>query len=447
MAMRNPILTKTNLLISFAAMAYVLTGCSHDNLRKLEGANAATPTEIGAGEKRDLDNHRVIKLSPEAVDYAHLKMAVVGSCSMKANVETTGEVQADANLVTHINAPVNGKIAKVLVSVGDFVHENAPVFLVRSSDVEATEAELLQNEAQIKSDLKRDLLQIDSDLAKEKAQLALSQKTFERIKSLVDEKIASKADYESASTQLDKDTIELGALNRKRDATINLSKERLRLITEPLKQKLHLMGVSDAQIAGLLRTGQIDAAIEVVAPASGVVCERSVNVGEQVDTSKSLITLGNFSKVWLKADVHEKDIEKLSLGEPIELHVDGLPGRTFSGRLDYLSDSVNADTRTLTVRAEVANPNNLLRPNMFARMVINVGDKSVMAIPKTAVQIAGSDSVVYVAQQKNQFEERPVRLGPDNAGNVQVISGLQKGEKIVTDGSFILRSKSCREDD
>ena len=101
----------------------------------------------------------------------------------------------------------------------------------------------------------------------------------------------------------------------------------------------------------------------------------------------------------------------------------------------------------MTVRAEVANPNNLLRPNMFARMIINVGDKSVLAIPKTAVQIAGSDSVVYVAQHKNQFEERPVRLGPENAGNVQVISGLQKGEKIVTDGSFILRSKSCREDD
>ena len=120
----------------------------------------------------------------------------------------------------------------------------------------------------------------------------------------------------------------------------------------------------------------------IVSPETGVVTERLINVGELADPTKPLFTIADFTSVWLKADVYEKDISKVRVGEPIELEVDSFPGLKFSGKLNYVADSVNPDTRTLTVRAEVPNPGNKLKPKMFARMRIFVGNSQVLTIEK-----------------------------------------------------------------
>lgn len=290
--------------------------------------------------------------------------------------------------------------------------------------------------------MKKDLLQIDSNIATAKAQLDLSQKTYARVQNLLEEKIASRADWEGAQTQYQKDSIALDSLQKKRESTVILSKDKLKLVTEPIKQRLHLMGVPDEEVERLLRTRKIEAVVPIFAPETGIVCERQVNVGELVDTQKNLITIGDFHTVWLKADVYEKDIAKLKEGQNIDLDVDSFPGEKFKGKLDYLSDSVNPDTRTLTVRAEVANPGDKLKPKMFARMSILVGHKCVLTVPTSSVQDAGSDKVVYVSPGNGKYEKRKIELGKICKDYVEVLKGIPEGEKIATAGTFQLGSQA-----
>ena len=132
----------------------------------------------------------------------------------------------------------------------------------------------------------------------------------------------------------------------------------------------------------VMKTQVVDPMVPVLAPEDGIITERLVNVGELIDPSKQLFTIGDFHSVWLKADVFEKDIPKVHLGQPIELVIDSFPDRVFHGKLDYVANQVDGDTRTLAVRAEVKNEQNLLKPKMFARMKIMVGQHTVLSIPK-----------------------------------------------------------------
>ena len=374
-----------------------------------------------------------------------LEYAVAQERLLDFAVKTTGEVLANANLLTHVNTPVGGRVQEVLVSVGDRVAGGQTLLLIRSQDIGQAEADLLQNDAQVRADLKRDLLQIDSDMSQANAQIKLSESTYQRIKNLVEEKIASRADFEAARTQYEKDKITLDTLARKRQATVALSEERLRLLTEPIRQKLRLLGVSDVGIDRVLKTHEVNPVVPVIAPEAGVVSERLINVGELTDPSKALFTIADFHSVWLVADVYEKDIAKVQVGQPIELEVDSFPGDKFVGKLNYVADSINPDTRTLAVRAAVDNPGLKLKPKMFARMTILVGEHQVLTIPKEALQDAGSYKVVYVPEGGGNFNERKVQLGSESGNYVEVLAGVRNGEKVVTKGNFDLMSESLRE--
>ncbi|HEY9870683.1 MAG TPA: efflux RND transporter periplasmic adaptor subunit [Candidatus Obscuribacterales bacterium] len=359
-------------------------------------------------------------------------------------VETSGEVQANANLLTHVNAPVAGRVTEVLAQVGQHVTEGQPLLRIRSQDIGQSESDLLQNEGQVSADLKRDLLQVDSEINLAQAHLRLSESTYKRVSSLVEEKIASRADFETAKTHYEEDRLTLEALKRKRESIVALSQERMRLLTEPIKQKLRLLGVSETEIAKVLRSREINPLVPVVAPENGIVSERSINVGELTEPSKPLFTIADFHNVWLQAYIYEKDIARVAEGQPIVLELDSFPGEKFNGTLNYVADSLNPETRTLLVRAEVPNPGLKLKPKMFARMRIMVGRRRVLAIPKDAVQDAGSYKVVYVPAGTGRYEERKLELGGESGGFVEVAGGLAPGEKVVVKGTFELRSESLK---
>lgn len=387
----------------------------------------------------------IISLPPDTlksidVQYDEAKYRLVDSV-----VKTNGEVLANSNLNTKVTSTVTGRVIKVLANIGDHVQNGQILLLIRSQDIEQTESDLLQAKAQVLADLKSNLIQIDSDISSGKAQLKYSESSFKRMESLVSEKIASRAEYEAAKTQFDKDQITLDTLYTKRDATISLSHQKLYLQTEPIKQKLKLLGVNNNQIKHLLETDIINPIVTIQAPQTGIVIQRDVNLNELIDPSKILFTIGNFNTVWLKADVYEKDISSVQVGQPIQLDVDSFPDEVFYGKLNYVADSVNQDTRTLQVRAEVENPGNKLKPKMYARMKICVGEKEKLTIPKSAIQEADSDKVVYMPLGNGKFKEQKIITGSEYGEMVNVISGLKSGDKVVTKGSFELRSETLKE--
>lgn len=361
------------------------------------------------------------------------------------DIETIGQVLANANLLTRVTAPLTGRVQQAYKSVGDYVKEGEPLLEIRSTDVEQAEADLLQNDSLVRSDLQRDLLQIDSDIKQGQAQVRLSEATFLRMSSLVTEKIASRADFESARTQFEKDKIALAANIRQRSATVALADERIKLLNEPIRQKLRLLGESDSEIDKVLKSRQVDPVVTVDAPSPGIVIERLVNVGELVDPARALFKIGNYHTVWLEADIAEKDQGKVKAGQPIVLCVDSLPGDKFSGRLNYVSDSINPETRTLVVRAEVDNPGLKLKPKMYARMTILVREQRVLTVPRQAVQDTGTYQVVYVPAGRGCFEERRVKLGASSGDFIEVVTGMRPGERVVTRGSGELMAESLRE--
>lgn len=389
--------------LSIGILPIVLSGCETSQSHPITAAPSSTEVMKNGDE--------IIDLSTDAQKLAGMEFGTTENQILDLSVKCNGEVLADSNLMRHVTTPVTGRVEEVLVRTGDHIAEGKPLLKIRSTDIEQLESDLLQSEGQVRADLKRDLLQIDSDLATTEEGLKLSDSTFNRLKNLVEEKIASQADFEAARTALEKDRINLASLKRKRDATVSLSLERMRLITEPMKQKLRLLGVSLTELAKLLKTRQIDPVVPVLAPESGIISERLVNVGELVDPSKPLFTIGDFHEVWLKADVYEQDVSKVHEGQPIELDVDSFPGHKFGGRLNFVADSLTPDNRTLAVRAEVPNPGLMLKPKMFARMRILIGEHKVLTIPKDAIQDAGTEKVVYLPISQGKFEERKVKLG------------------------------------
>jgi len=431
---------------AIALTSALIAGCNSVNETVQPDKSEVSESRDTAPEKApttERDRHLVHE-PKDAGKLAGVSLADARLRTLSVNVVVTGEVLANANTQAHVTTPVTGRVTKILVSIGDHIPEGKPLMIVRSTDIQQAESDLMQNEQQVRSDLKQAIVQIDCDAATADASVKLDQKVYQRLKNLFDEKIASQADLQQAETQLMKDQISVSSLQRKREATLSLSTEKMKLVTGPAKTKLRLLGVSDEEINEVMKTQVVDPMVPVLAPEDGIIVERLVNVGEMVDPSKPLFTIGDFHSVWLKADVFEKDISKVHIGQPIELLVDSFPDHIFHGKLDYVANQVDSDTRTLAVRAEVTNAQDLLKPKMFARMKILVGQHTVLSIPKGAVQDSGTGKVVYIPSGPETYEERKIVLGAESGDYVEVLEGLKPGDRVVTDGSFDLRAEAVR---
>ena len=308
-------LRQSFLLVILLLLPALLQAC--DNSKTPEGGSntgisAGTNTSTGSTPETknpaNCSQTHLVSLTPDAENDAAISVASAEFRNIQSDVDVTGEVLANANTQTHVTTPITGRVTKILVSIGDFVKTGQELMIVRSTDIQQAESDLLQGEQQVRSDLKQALVQIDCDTATAEAQLKFDEKSYNRIKGLYEEKVASQADFQAAETQYQKDKISLDALVQKRASTVALSNEKMKLVTGPAKTKLRLLGIPDSEIENVMKTQVVDPMDTVVAPADGVVVERLVNVGELVDPTKPLFTIGNFDTVWLKADVFEIDI-------------------------------------------------------------------------------------------------------------------------------------------
>lgn len=216
--------------------------------------------------------------------------------------------------------------------------------------------------------------------------------------------------------------------------------DEARVALQGAANTLRLYGVSPGQ--GLAQLGNGHVAIPVYAPISGVVTARSLVVGQMADTSTPLVKIVNLDQVYVDAQVYEKDLTKIALGDATQISVASYPGRTFHGRIQYIGHDVNPDTRTVTVRTVLANPGWLLRPGMFATVLIGQANAPLrLVIPAQAVLQEGSRQVVYQEVAPHQFLKHVVRVGPAVNGNVPVLAGLEQGAKIVTSGNVLLQNE------
>lgn len=181
--------------------------------------------------------------------------------------------------------------------------------------------------------------------------------------------------------------------------------------------------------------------VSITAPIGGEVESRPVNAGEVVAAGQTLCTILNPATMWIESDVFEKDLPRVRVGQRVTIAADAVPGRTFAGTISYIGHEVNPETRSVRVRTVVANPGEVLKPNMFARVIIAAGGGSAVTVPLEALQEDGAQQVVFVEESPSAYRRRVVRVGATLGDQVVIESGVRVGEKVVTTGAYQLLSQ------
>jgi cobalt-zinc-cadmium efflux system membrane fusion protein len=398
-----------SVIIAVAAVAVVLivgvaawflwprqTGKPVPAPRSVSFEETSNPPTALAGDQR-------LTLTPEQVQRAGLKIETVGEqpAGEAAGQMTTGTVQANSYKETPVISLVGGILRSVSGELGQNVTRGQRVAVVFSNELSDTQSRYLAAVAALDEHHRHHLRTIK----------------------LVEIGAASRQDLETATTQY-------------REAETSVAN---------LRQKLLLLGLSPPQINSLNSPSQIASEVTVTAPSSGTLTSRSVNRGEVIEANKELMRVTDLSSVWVVGQVYEKDLATIRVGSGGNITSDAYPGRIFRGRVSYVDPKIEPATRTAQVRIELANPGQMFKIGMYVNVAfaaLGAAEKTMPVVPKDAVQTIGNQQFVFVASEKpNEFALRAVRLGSESNGLYLVLEGLNAGERVVTDGSFLLRAE------
>ena len=209
------------------------------------------------------------------------------------------------------------------------------------------------------------------------------------------------------------------------------------------RQRLLLLGLSEAQVAQVQATGQAQRQAQIVSPRGGVVTELNVREGQKVMPGTPLMRIADLSHVWIAVEIPEPLAGGIAEGRRAEARLTALPGRVFEGRVDYVYPNLDAATRTLRARIAFANRDGALKPGMFATVtVLGRTQGDVLKVPSDAVIRTGRRTVVIVQEAEGRFRPAEVTLGPEHDGEIVILTGLTEGEDVVTSGQFLIDSEA-----
>jgi len=210
---------------------------------------------------------------------------------------------------------------------------------------------------------------------------------------------------------------------------------------EEAEKKLHVLGFNEKQIKEMAQSHQISPSITLFAPISGKIATSQAILGAMVSESTEIMTILDPRLLCIDAEVFEKDIAKIRLGQEVKVTVPAYPNKIFKGKIAYISDFLNEETRTIKVRTAIPNPDYLLKPGMLANIeiILNHQEKA-LVVPKEAILDEGNEHIVFV-EKNGKYFPRVIKTGFQHNGLVQITDGLTAGENVVVNGNFSLKSK------
>jgi cobalt-zinc-cadmium efflux system membrane fusion protein len=370
------------------------------------GRPVPTPRNISAEQPGTATSTEpTITLEPEVAARAGIKTEPVGEALMAGGAmtgqTTTGVVQANAYRTTPVVSLVGGIVRRVNAELGQSVRQGQTVAVVFSDELAMAQSRYLNAVAELDEHHKHHV----------------------RTVRLLEIGAASREELEQATTKL-------------KTAESEVASQRQRLV---------LLGLSVRRIDQLKSPAQVSSEVGLPAPVSGSVISRAVNPGEVIAADKELLRIADLSSVWVMGQVYEKDLAKVVVGSGASITSDTYPGRVFRGRVSYIDPTLDPATRTAQARIELANPRQALKIGMFVNVAfaaLGVAESTTPLVPKSAVQNINNQQVVFVeTEDANVFAMRPVKLGPEFNGQYSVLEGLAVGERIVTEGSLLVRAE------
>lgn len=232
-------------------------------------------------------------------------------------------------------------------------------------------------------------------------------------------------------------------LARSVDSTDRDAASNAQALVSAARRRLAYWDISADQIARLERTGDITKTLTLAAPITGVVLDKAVVEGQAVAAGMKLYRLADLSSVWLEGNVFEQDLSALHQGAPTRVEFTSYPGRTWAGRVTFVSPVVDSMSRTATVRVSLDNPRGLLKPGMYGTMIFSASlDASVPHVPAEAVVMTGERNLVYVVRPDGALRAREVNLGMRAGDQIQILAGVRPGERIVASANFLVDAES-----
>ncbi len=377
-------------------------GTSVTHEQGLESDTHGEQTRQGDTNQNEGGNHSAIVLAPEAFQNQTFQAVVVERGIVREDIQATANIQPNAYTLTHVSPRIEGKAIKVFAELGDFVKSGETLALLDSIELGSKKSAFRQA----------------------RTTLLVNKANYEREKRLFEQQISSEKDYLDAK----------GAYQKSMAAY------------QAAFEALELVGLSHQDIDAIIENkgGHHPlSSFSLTASQKGTIIERHVTPGELITPRDKPFTIADLSTVWILLDIFEKDLSGVRVGAGVRIAVDAYPEETFRGTVVYLSNLLDPETRTVEARVEVPNPTGRLRPGMFARSSIahsGSQGKTVLRVPQDAVQHIEEQPVAFVEQQPGTYEKRAVTLGSNDDSYVEIVSGLQEGERVVTKGSFYLKS-------
>jgi len=370
------------------------------------GKPVPAPRSVSFGEsspQTTTTGEQVLILESEQVRRAGLKIETVGEqpTAEATGQMTTGIVQVNSYKETPVVSIVSGIVRNVSIELGQNVKRGQRVAVVFSNELADAQSRYLS------------------------ALAALDEHHRHHLRTVK--------------------LVEIGAASREELEMANTKYREAESAVANLRQKLLLLGLSSQRVASLNSTSQISSEVSVSAPSSGTLTSRSVNPGEVIEANKELMRVTDLSSVWVVGQVYEKDLATIRVGSGANITSDAYPGRVFRGRISYVDPKIDPASRTAQVRVELANPGQVFKIGMYVNVAfagLGAAERNMPVLPKDAVQSIGNQQYVFVTTGKpNEFALRPVRVGPETNGFYPVLEGVNVGEQIVTQGSFMLRAE------
>ena len=309
-----------------------------------------------------------------------VRSAAVAYKTLTQDIRTVGTVGYDERGLTQVTVKTSGWVREVFIdSIGRPVRKGDPLFTLYSPDLLATQDEHLL-------------------AVKSQAQLAISP---------------------------------LG------DAKANAAS-----LVASTRARLRLWDVTDAQMATLERRGKAEPVLTVYAPSSGIVMKREALPGKYVEPGSTLYEVADLSTVWISADIYESEVAAVKLNQPAAVTFAAYPGETFRGTVSYIYSTLNAEARTVRVRVDMPNPELRLKPGMFGTVTLVTDAARKLVVPKEAVLDTGLRQLVFLDRGQGRYEQASVKLGHRSQDEVEVMEGLNEGDRIVTSANFLLDAES-----
>ncbi|MGH9943113.1 MAG: efflux RND transporter periplasmic adaptor subunit [Pyrinomonadaceae bacterium] len=397
-----------------------------------------------------------VELSPEALAAAGIEIEGVTQRPAVSLLRATGTVEVNQQQTQQASPLVGGRVERVNVALGDAVRAGQTLAVIASPQLAQMHGKLHEAETTLAL-AERNLQRVQRAenrvaVLTAKAQLDEAEATLKRTRRLIElgagagkDLVAAEAAYRTAKARYDfENNISLNRELQEARAAV----ETARVDVNHIRDEMRALGAPVARGEREDDHSHDTSLVAVRAPVSGTVTERLVNAGAGVEPGTSMFTIANLATVWIIANVPEAQLGQVRPGTPARITSAVLGQSAVAGRVNYIDPQLNEETRTGRVRVEVANPNGQLKAGMFVEVGFEAGTGAAtgeeMVVRSEAVQRIGDRTVVFIPKtdEPGHFEVRDVEIGGESDGYHRVLGGLRLGDRVVTKGSFTLKTQS-----